>query len=174
VSEEWKPVVGFEGLYDVSNMGRVRALRFRNGSSDRPLKVPKLKKVQINRHGYSRVALYRGGKPSHESVHTLVLEAFVGPKPAGQEAAHGNGVRTDNRLENLRWTTRSENHADKHMHGTTQHGERNSQSKITADDVEEIRALREQGLKLAEIGTRFGVTESNVARIVNGDTWRHV
>lgn len=112
--EEWKPVVGHEGAYEVSNLGRVRSLdrvittragvkKRRKGQLLRPIK---------QKRGYISVQI-QGTK----LVHRLVLEAFVGPCPEGMETCHRNGVKTDNRVENLYWGTSSENNDDIVRHG---------------------------------------------------------
>ena len=93
--EVWKPVVGFEGKYEVSNMGRVRSLI----GGSRVLRQQRL------HSGYTEVILVG----NHRRVHRLVLEAFVGPRPDGYQCDHINTVRDDNRIENLRWVTASAN-----------------------------------------------------------------
>jgi len=118
--ERWKPVVGYEGLYEVSDQGRVRSL---DRWYDRPASRRKPKpwrrcypgqmiSVAPNGAGYPRVNLHRNRKREEKLVHWLVLEAFVGPCPAGEEGLHGNDIKTDNRLSNLRWGTRSDNVKD--------------------------------------------------------------
>ena len=109
MTEEWRPIVGFEGYYDVFDLGRVRSLRFRSRSVDRPLPVPRLRTLAL-REGYPFVVLCRPGQRRRASVHHLVLEAFVGPCPPGHETGHLNHDRQDNRLTNLAWITRLENH----------------------------------------------------------------
>lgn len=103
--EIWCAIPGLEGRYDVSDQGRVRSLRFRGGRVDVPRKTPLILRPALSKFGYWHVGIDRRARQNH----LLVLEAFVGPRPIGQEAAHLNGVRTDNRRENLAWKTRSEN-----------------------------------------------------------------
>lgn len=119
-AELWLPVVGYEGLYEVSNSGQVRSLdrmiHMRNGQvrqhRERILR-PHLEKggrlvVNLPRDGNGRTIRY---------MHHLILEAFVGPRPTGMEACHENDIKTDNRLENLRWDTRSANMFDRVRNG---------------------------------------------------------
>ena len=114
--ETWKPVVGFEGLYDVSDRGHVRSLRrmtpagWRGG---RLLKTPPMKR------GYLQCSLSKGGVTTKCYVHILVLTAFAEPCPPGKEACHGPGGLQDNRWpENLRWDTHPNNNRDMIRDGT--------------------------------------------------------
>lgn len=118
-TETWKDIAGFEGYYQVSDQGRVRSL-------DRT--IPHKRFGTVNRKGriiapgsnpagYVIYGLKREGKTKGRTAHTLVLEAFVGPRPEGKEACHNDGDRKNNRLENLRWDTNSENKMDIQRHG---------------------------------------------------------
>ena len=109
-NEEWRPVVGWEGLYSVSDQGRVWSVR-----SGRCLKPGGNNRSGANQH--HQVQLCRNGIGSMKTVHRMVLEAFVGPCPAGMEACHLNDVGIDNRLTNLRWDSRSANQRDRVRNG---------------------------------------------------------
>lgn len=105
-SERWRPVVGYEDRYEVSDHGRVRSLK-RN-----LVMTP-----GTNARGYKRVDLCRSGSVKHRSIHSLVLEAFVGPRPVGKFGLHGDDNPSNNRLDNLRWGTPSENNQDALLRG---------------------------------------------------------
>ena len=105
--EKWLPVVGYEGLYEVSWSGRVR-----NARTGRVLSPTR------NTTGYLKVALHAAGRRRDSLVHRLVLEAFEGPCPEGMEACHENGDPHDNVWDNLRWDSRSSNMRDRVRHGT--------------------------------------------------------
>ena len=111
-AEKWLPVVGFEGFYEVSDLGRVKRINVGREARERLLKA------SSNTLGYLRVSLYRDGKGSTRRVHRLVLEAFVGPCPEGEEGCHGDGDPANNRLVNLRWGTVSSNAIDRVAQGT--------------------------------------------------------
>lgn len=117
-TEVWLPVVGFEGLYEVSDHGRVRSVdRSFTRSTGRSYTVRGrvLKESKAGR-GYPRVTLYQGG-PKARYVHRLVLEAFEGECPKGRIACHWDDDPTNNHLSNLRWGTPSENNHDKVRNG---------------------------------------------------------
>ncbi|WP_330253146.1 NUMOD4 motif-containing HNH endonuclease [Nocardia sp. NBC_00565] len=114
MEEIWKPIPGFGGDYEVSNIGSVRSLKFRQ---------PRLMKIHVQKStGYPTLTLTMNGKFRPHHVHRLILLAFVG-QPTGDEkqCRHLNGVRTDNRLENLAWGSVSENTIDQVEHGTHHH-----------------------------------------------------
>ena len=95
--ETWKPVRGYEGIYEVSDLGRVRNS---NGL---------IRKQKKDRYGYMVISMSRDGVKKHPSVHRLVWEAFHGPIPDGMQIDHINTVRDDNRLENLRTVSPKDN-----------------------------------------------------------------
>lgn len=103
-TEQWRDIKDYEGLYQVSNEGRVKSLNYRQ------TKQEKILKAFSNNHGYLMVALSKNGKPIHKLVHRLVAEAFIKNEEGKQEEIdHINGIRDDNRVENLRWCTPEEN-----------------------------------------------------------------
>ena len=114
--ETWKPVVGYEGIYEVSDRGRVRSLDRVNPAGHRLR--GKMLKLRHHPRGYMQTTLTRDGICQTKKIHRLVLEAFVGPCPPGMESCHRNGVRDDNRVSNLRWDTPLANAADRIAHGT--------------------------------------------------------
>lgn len=119
MNETWLSVIGWEGYYEVSDLGRVRSVeRIVPRSSGHPQRIrERILKALPGAHGYPRVNLCVDGRYVQRTVHSLVLEAFVGPCPPGMESLHRNGVRTDCRLSNLRWGTSAENKADTRAHG---------------------------------------------------------
>jgi len=109
--ERWLPVIGYEGLYDVSDWGRIRSLPRRTTRGG-------LMKLIADGKGYWVVSLTREGKQRRFFVHRLVMEAFTGPLPEGMEIRHLDGDPGNNRLPNLRYGTHSENMQDTIRHGT--------------------------------------------------------
>jgi hypothetical protein len=124
LQEEWRPVVGFEGFYEVSNYGSVRGVD-RMIPSNKP-GLTRLHKGRIlkpstdDRGGYLFVVLVGGGAKRIARIHALVLEAFVGPKPEGMQARHyPDPNKLNNRADNLIWGTPKENAEDREEHGST-------------------------------------------------------
>lgn len=115
--EQWLAIAGYEGIYEVSTLGRVRSLDRVNSRGYR-LKGRVLSLTKWNRHGHLRALLCFPGSQVSHSVHSLVLEAFVGPRPTGMHACHANDIPSDNRVENLRWDTPRANRLDSVRNGT--------------------------------------------------------
>lgn len=110
--EEWRPVVGWEGRYWVSNLGRVRGRRRQDGG---------LMRTRANEDGYQTVRFCKNAKHHFYRVHRLVAIAFLGAPPPGHEVRHLDGQPSNNKLSNLAWGTDSENGLDQVRHGTHPH-----------------------------------------------------
>jgi hypothetical protein len=131
-------------------------------------------KHKIDKTGYLRLSLSKENKRVTVSVHKLVLESFVGPCPEGYQCRHLDGDPTNCKLDNLVWGTVQENHDDKKRHGTMARGSSIGCSKLTEDQVVEIRKLAREGVFLKEIARRFSVADISIARIVRRKTWGHL
>lgn len=155
---ERKPIPGFS-LYEVSADGQIFLKK-----SSRP------RKLQTNRAGYFVVGLKGDdGKKHTVSVSRAVCLAFHGLPPSpDHQAAHLNSVRKDNREENIAWKTLKENHADRHLIGTTNKHETNGRAKLTAAQVTEIRTSFDGVCRLAE---RYGVAHSTISDIRSRKLW---
>lgn len=160
--ENWRPVVGYESNYEVSDLGRVRN---RHGRVLRP--TP-------DKDGYPRLSLSAEGQAKNFHVHTLVLEAFVGLRPEGMEACHNNATRSDNKATNLRWDTQLHNIKDRDARGATYRGTRHHFSKLDPDDVRKIRKLLTMKFSQRKIATLFSVKQKTIYNIANHRTWKAV
>jgi len=177
--EEWRPVVGYEGLYEVSNLGRVRsldrALRDKNGLVKR-FKGKILKNIiKKNPYGiYLVVRLPKDGGHVNRYIAHLVLESFTGARPAGTECCHCDGNSLNNQINNLRWDTPKENTKDKYKHGTVLIGDKNHQTKLSDQQVMEIRSkyIRESKYKTnsAELAIEYGVSRGTINQIGQNKT----
>lgn len=163
--ERWLPVPEYEGWYSVSNWGRVRREHGRF--------TGRIRATPVNKDGYHHVDLYRYGKGKTITVHSLVMSAFVGPRPDGMHIDHIDFCRINNKLENLRYVSPRENvnHSSIRMFATRRRGEANNLSKLTEIEVQEIRKLRFSGEKQSVIAKRFGIHQACVSAIARGKTW---
>lgn len=165
-------MVGWESLYEVSDLGRVRSLtrqvRCKGGT-----RTVQGRLLRANGPKYPCVGLWDAAtsRSLRVCVHVLVLEAFRGPAPPGMEARHKNGRLTDNRLTNLDWSTHADNIADKLVHLTIVRGERHHKAVLTPADVRAIRASSENA---TVIGDRYGMNPSAIRNIRRRRTWKHV
>jgi len=163
-AEVWKPVVGYEGTYEVSDLGRVRRVK-----NQRILK-PRIGK----RGGYLVLSLSLLGSVSTASVHILVARAFIGEPPDGMEVCHDDGDSKNPLLSNLRYGTKVDNAQDRFRHGTTGFGEKSPASKLTDEQVLEVRRRHSNGASQKELAAEFSVDQSNISHIVRRLTWAHI
>lgn len=165
MTETWKPIVGYEDAYSVSDQGRVKRTGAAKGG-----RVGTILKPRPTRKGYFRVSLC--GRDF--AIHRLVLEAFCGPPPDDEtQGNHRNGDKSDNTLANLEWATPSENqqHALRTGLRTPARGAANGRAKLTADQAAEIRAARGRERQV-DTAARFGISDVRVSQIQRGIGWR--
>lgn len=118
--QTWRPAPGYEGYYEVSDQGEVRSVD-RIVSSGRGARRPARGRVLrqwVDAHGYQTSSLSRDARRTRVKLHVLVAAAFLGPRPVGMDVCHGDGQQKNNRLDNLRYGSRSENNLDSVRHGT--------------------------------------------------------
>ena len=180
IQETWRDIPGHDGSYQVSDLGRVRSLdRIVVGVWGRS-KAPQTRTkrgqdlrayVNVERGGYRYVNLRLDGRQHMRRVACLVALAFLGPRPAGKQVCHDNGVSNDDRLQNLRYDTPARNNADKERHGTLLRGERHKSSRLSETDVRRIkRGAESPELLAAELGVHWG----HINDIRRGVRWAHV
>lgn len=168
--ERWLPVVGWEDLYAVSDLARVRSFQWHG----RGLRGGVLKPV-LAKNGYLMVMLYQGGRVKRCYVHQLVAEAFIGPCPIGEQVRHGPNGKGDNRASQLCYGTPGDNGQDRVRDGTSRKGVESPVAKLTDVDVVEIRRRYATGGETQDaIARDYGVSAGTVGVIVLGQSWRHV
>lgn len=174
MNEIWLSIIGFEELYEVSNLGRIKSLR-RLDSINR-IVIEKVLKLQKIVKGYIGISLCKNGIQCSKRVHRLVLESFVGSCPSGMECNHKNGIKTDNRLENLEWVTASENSIHKYrtLHPGCRQGSKHSQTKLTEQNVLEIRRLCKENYSTNFIVDKFNITKNIIYKIKHRRSWKHI
>lgn len=163
--EQWLAVVGFEGLYEVSNMGRVRSVDRIITRSDGQLRKFKggILKEFISSKGRLQVNLTKDKKVHRKTPHSLVALTFIGERPEGYHICHIDGDYTNNRLSNIRYDTVSQNAIDIYRHGS-----KSGSGKLDIEQVLEIRELYDTGKYYQwELAERYNVSQVNIGHIVN-------
>lgn len=171
--EQWRAIPGWDLLYQVSNLGRVRSLPriTRSGLMGGSVLKPANAK---NHSRYLRVRLRDSGRAQQIDVHRLVLIAFRGPCPDGMECRHLDGNRHNPRLSNLRWGTYQENREDRIRHGRDNKGERHGNARLTDKKVVYIRGQRRAGRSYADLGRLLRVDPATIRYAATRRTWKHV
>lgn len=169
MSDEWRPVVGYEGLYEVSNTGKVRSLNYMKRKG-----YVKELKPNTDKDGYKTYAL-SNGKTLTKKAHRLVAKAFIPNPDAYPIINHLNGIKDDNRVENLEWCTRSHNsqHSFDKLGREGLKGEANGASKLIWEDVNEIKRLLPY-YKQKTIAEWYDIPPERVSSIAREVTWKHV
>jgi hypothetical protein len=171
---EWRAVVGFEGLYEVSSTGRIRSLdrqvRHWTGSV-RTVKGRELKPCRFK--AYLRVTLSRDGMYQSHNVHKIVAAAFRGPRPLGYVTRHKDGDGTNNRWKNVTYGTPADNSADRMKHGNAPRGEGHALAKLTDAKVRRIRKLLLK-FNSRQVAEMFDMSNQQISNIKLRKAWAHV
>ena len=169
--EEWRTIPDSPG-YEVSNHGRVRSVDrvvFHSNGKIQPRKG-RILKPNKDKDGYLRV-----GVNGTTNVHRLVMLAFVGERPDGMEVLHGDDVKDNNHLSNLRYGTHKENIEDKMRKGNQARGERIGASKLTESSIPTIKWMYEiSSLTHRQIGELLNINHSTIGCLLRGETWKHL
>ena len=171
MKETWLSVVGMEGFYEVSDMGRVRSKHLRG----RPTKDGILAQTP-NRKGYLRVHLSDGVHKFSRVVHRLVLDAFHGPQPSCiHECNHKDGKKSNNVFSNLEWVTPVENNAHSVASGFWHPhiGEKHGMAILTETDVKHIRSVAGT-VTNRSLAKHYGVNPVTIAAVIKRRNWKHV
>lgn len=185
-NEIWTPVIGFEGWYSVSDLGRVR--RDKKGRSTY---VGKILKASPDKDGYLFLGLRANGRDATVWIATIVAAAFLGPRPEGKEVNHKDTDKKNNRAINLEYLTHKENmehafanvsihrlYGDENTSRTRPEclvrGERHHKSKLTEDQIREIRARAKAGETGRTMAADYPVGACMINKIIRGEYWQHV
>lgn len=161
--EIWKDITGFEELYQVSNLGKVRSKErkiFNNGSKKYNILKSKMKKQRINNWGYSYVMFSKGSKPFGKLVHRLVADAFIDNKENLPQVNHKDGNKQNNNVENLEWCSIKDNI----LHARFVLGNRPERFEPKRFFCVELQKWFNSGNEIRET---FGITATNFNRIIN-------
>mgnify|MGYP003293868181 CR=1 FL=1 len=166
--EIWRDIKGFEGYYQISNLGRVK-----NVSNSQ------IRKTHPTRDGYLKIRLLHNGKDVTARIHRLVAEAFI-PNPDNKETVnHKDGNKLNNNVENLEWMDRSEQmyHAYNHELKKSIKGVKNTNSKLTENEIRQIRkeyVPYDRNYSTVALSKKYGVTNRVIGLIVRGLAYQDV
>ena len=174
--EEWRDIQGYEGIYQISNLGRVKSIGGRCGTVNRKEKI---RAKSFTHDGYEKIRLQHNGKDETKRVHRLVADAFI-PNPENKDTInHKDGDKTNNTVSNLEWLDRTEQmlHAYKLRLKAPQNGSENVNAKLTDEQVREIRRLyipysKEYGT--VALARKYGVTNRIIGLIVKNKEYKNV
>lgn len=159
--EGWADIPGYEGFYQASRRGMVRAIAHRR-------MLGRASAGTTTRLGYMVVGLTKDGKRTRQYVHCLIALTFLGPKPDGMEVNHKDGVKVNNAIENLEYTTRSGNVQHAYDTGLM----RPNPAKITREQALVARQMNADGASRAEISKHLGLGKTATRAAILGITWR--
>lgn len=173
MTEIWRPIADYEGLYEVSNLGRVKSLKRQTRAGQ--WVHERVLKVLHASNQYQQVCLWKNGKSKRVLVHRLVAQAFLGPCPLGCVVCHGAAGKHVNSVDNLSYGTRSKNNKqDKLRDGTLIRGESHYRAVMTEDLVLHASALKRQGFTYAQLEKRLGIKRRTLRAALTGENWSHV
>jgi len=176
-TERWLPVVGYEGLYEVSDLGKVQSLdrdvRYSNGRLHHHR--GKVLTPFPDQEGYPQVWLHRNGKVCVRRVHRLVGAAFLGELPEGMQTLHGPAGTAANGAEDIRYGTGLQNSADMVRDGTRLRGAQKPAAKLNEDIVRDCRRRHGAGgISYRHLAAEYGVAYPVMRRAIRRETWSHV
>lgn len=176
-NETWKDIEGYEGIYQVSDMGRIKSMAREKRNKWGTFMVGEMiMKPIIDRNGYRTIRLAKEGKQKAAFIHRLVLSAFVRSPGVGDDCNHKDGDKGNNSLSNLEWVSRSQNVAHAERFGLAYHptGEGSHNAKFTNEQVERIRGEYEFGVRgkgTCVLAKKYGVSTRTMRRILLGETY---
>jgi hypothetical protein len=162
--EIWKPIKNFEGLYEVSDQGRIKSLI---------RKQERIRKPSKQKSGYLQVTLNKKGKPYYKWVHRIVAETFLNQIDGKNYVNHKDGNKHNNIPENLEYCTMAENNYHAGQLNLKPIGSNHTNSKLTHEDLKHVRDLLNMGnLTHKEIAKKFGLHRTAISRIARGESYR--
>lgn len=171
-NEKWLDIPGYEGVYQVSNIGRIKRVSAHHGRT-RPNKI--LRPADDGK-GYLRAVLCNNGVTRTVQVHRMVAAAFLGPCAPGRHVHHKDYNPSNNRAVNLEYVTPAQNidHSRERINAAIPRGERHRSTPLSAGDVRRIRELYSTGkYTQSAIAKRYGISFQSIGAIVRRETWKH-
>ena len=168
LGEEWRDVGGYEGLYQVSNLGRIRSFHNQYGRVLKPIRTT---------DGYSQVTLTKKGNQTFVRLHVLIARAFIPNVENKPQVNHIDGNRQNCRVDNLEWVTPKENIQHAYRTGLAKSGPNHSRSLLTAEQVRYIRRVYKKGdpeFGMGALGRKFGVHIGVIYGVIHRKTYKNV
>lgn len=174
--EIWKDIQGYESLYQISNLGRVKSLKRKCGQGNNNSRMvnERIRRDRVNSRGYCYVSLHKNGKRKTFTIHRMVGLAFIINPKHYPEINHIDGIKTNNNVNNLEWVTTSMNikHAYSIGMKETMRGESSNLSKLKLSQVIKIRQLYSKGnYNKIYLSKLFNCSLGNIRLILNNKTW---
>lgn len=180
MEEMWKPVLGFEGLYEISNLGRVNRLKRVIRQKARVMQNHTLKemflKIQTNIDGYYVVKLSKNGRVYEKRINRLIAEAFI-PNPKNLPVVnHKDTIKTNNSVSNLEWCTVAHNNRHAFANNLMNHfkGEEYPGAKLNVEKIKYIRKKYKAGKTQKELAELFQICQQAVSKIIHRKLWGHI
>jgi hypothetical protein len=185
LEEIWLPILGYEGLYEISSLGRVKSLAriYISTKGHKQSLKEKILNSGDDSYGYRSVSLSKNNSQKTQKIHRLVAQTFIPNLNNYPQVNHINGIKIDNRVENLEWCNNSHNqiHAYKtglnkgpNINGNSE-GEKNHQSKLTKQQVLEIRGRKNFGRGFyTDLAKEFKISRANAYKIYKRQMWKHI
>lgn len=175
--EIWKDVPNYVGIYQVSNIGNVKSLdHYIKSKNGKCLKKGRILQKFKTKKGYLQTSLSKDTKRLNTGIHRVVALAFI-PNPENKpQVNHINGIKTDNRVENLEWCTNKENqiHAVKNKLSKHNLAEKHHNSKLTNEDVIKVRQLHSIGFKNHELAKDYNISRTAMSNILRKKTYFNI
>jgi len=179
--EIWRNVNGWEGIYQISSFGRIKALeRFFVKKNSRSLGLKavyqheKIRSVRLNPNGYCTISFWIEGKPIHKLVHRLVALHFIDNPNNYKQVGHLDNNPANAKWDNLEWGTQKMNIQYAVKCGRWHTGQKNYQTKLKDSDIPKIRELLKSGLSSRKIAAQFDIDKHAILSIKNNKTWKHI
>jgi hypothetical protein len=169
--EFWKDIEGYEGFYQISNLGRVKALP-NSGTGRRPYE--RILKDCDSGHGYKYVSLTNGVKRKNNYIHRLIANAFLSNPKNLPQVNHIGGNKSNNVLTNLEWIDLTGNMQHAYSLGLIPRGEKNHLSKLSESQVREIRILYDSGVHRETVKALYNISFPQYHRIGHRKLWKHI
>ena len=169
LAERWAPVLGWEGVYEASTMGRIKRIARARGATPGSVTTG-----YHERNGYVKVSLYKDGIEFRTWLHRIIAMAFLGPIPEGHEVNHKDSDPSNDTIDNLEYVTHRQNLIHAVDRGRTLTGERCYNAVLTEDGVRFIWEQRMIGASVPTIAKHMGVHQNTIYSVTQGKSWRRV